>query len=158
MTNPDTNLDWVEKAWGTGPVPGAADAVPRAHARDCAVETGPGEIAVPVPSPVSPPARARDWAARQRARAVSLAEKKGSLAQSQPPTFEGALRRHHECAGHYDSRLVGGGRLLYGYVHTVTVKPVLNYLEWATDSPLSLTLHALLGVAVWLGLLWGGYL
>jgi hypothetical protein len=149
--NPDTNLDWVEQSWGTDLTPAPKGTVPRAHARDCAVETGTGEVAVPVPSPVSLPGRARDWA-------VSLAEKKGSLAQSQPPTFAGALRRHHECAGHYDSRLAGGGRLLYGYVHTVTVKPVLNYLEWATDSPLSLIIHVLIGVAVWRLLLLGGYL
>src|SRR4051794_1967719 len=133
MTNPDTNLDWVEQAWGNAPVPGAEVAVPRAHARDCAVETGPGELPGPVPSPVSLPSRARLWAVQTVQTLVpavtTMAAKKDSLAQAQPPTFAGALRRHHECASHYDSRLAGGGRLLYGYVHIATVKPVLNYLE-----------------------------
>ena len=62
------------------------------------------------------------------------------------------MRRHY---GHVVPRLL---RLAYGDVHLVFVKAPLNYAEWATDSPLRGTVHVLLGLAVWLGLLLGGYL
>jgi hypothetical protein len=159
MTDSGTNLDWLEQAWGNDPIPAPGTGAPRAHARDCAVETGPGELPQPVPSLSSLTGQARLWATQRLVPAVTTAaEKKGTLLHAQPPTFAQALARHRQCAAHYDNRLAGGGRMLFGYVHTLTVKPALNYLEWATASPLSLVIHALIGGVVWAALLAGGYL
>lgn len=80
------------------------------------------------------------------------------LANAQLPTFRQAQRRHHECAGHYGHPVPRGLRLAYGYGHMTLIKPLLNYTEWATDSPLRGTIHVLLALVIWLGLLAGGYL
>ena len=149
----DTDI-WPELE-GTPP---AEDTIPRAHARDCAVETGTGELPGEVPSPGSLD-RIRFWWTQTLVPAITTAaEKKGTLADSQPPTFRQARARHHECAGHYTSGLARGQRLAYGYLHMATVKPALNYLEWATESELRAVMHVLLGVAVWVGLWLAGLL
>jgi hypothetical protein len=89
---------------------------------------------------------------------TGVLDKPGTLLHAGPPSFRQAHARHVECASHHQWAVARSGRLLFGYIHLACVKPALNYLEWATDSPLRLTIHVLLGVAVWLTLLLGGYL
>jgi hypothetical protein len=131
----------------------------RAHARVCAVEPEPEEVSPGVPSlPSRLRARAEQARSKAGAQAAAIAGKPGTLLHAQPMTFHEAHLRHLECAGHYRHRPVRGARICYGVVHNVTVKPALNYIEWATASPLGLLIHAVLGFAVWLGLSLGGYL
>lgn len=113
-----------------------------------------GEVPPQVPS--FP--RVRAWAVNAQASAAALLEKPGTLLHAQPPTFRQAHVRHRECAGHYGHPAASRSRAVYGYGHMLAIKAPLNYIEWATDSPLRGTIHVLLGLAVWLGLLLGGYL
>ena len=133
----------------------------RAHARVCAVDFEPGEVPE-VPSLPSAYARAYAtvlaWQAAAQAFCAKAGEHPGTLLHAQPPTFHQAHVRHRECAGHYGHPAARTPRLAYGYAHLVFVKAPLNYAEWATDSPLRGAIHVLLGLAVWLGLLLGGYL
>ena len=133
----------------------------RAHARVCAVDFESGEVPE-VPSLPSAYARVRvtvlAWQATAQAFCAKAGEHPGTLLHAQPPTFHQAHARHRECAGHCGHAVLRLLRLAYGYVHLVFVKAPLNYAEWATDSPLRGTVHVLLGLAVWLGLLLGGYL
>lgn len=98
------------------------------------------------------------WLTARKAEIAALLDKPGTLLHAQPPTFRQAHDRHWECARHYGHPVLRGSRKAYGATHNVTVKPVLNYLEWATASPLALIIHVLLGLAIWLGLRLGGYL
>jgi hypothetical protein len=136
-----------------GEVPAARDSLrSRARAREAA---RPG-------SPVSFPGsldRARLWLTQTLVPAITaVAEKQGTLADSQPPTFRQARARHKECAGHYTSSPAQAQRMAYGYLHMALIKAPLNYIEWATDSELRAVIHVALGLAAWLGLLLGGYL
>lgn len=138
--------------------PAPEDTAPRAHARDCAVETGTGELPAEVPSPGSLD-QIRLWATQTLVPFfTTLAEKQGTLADSQPMTFRQARAWHHECAGHYTNGFVRAQRLAYGYLHMALVKPALNYIEWATESELRAAIHVLLALAVWFGLLLAGQL
>jgi len=155
---------WPEDRHDTedeGIPPGSA-LLSRARARVCAVDFKPGEAAGGVPSLPSAYARARvtvlAWQAKAQTACAKAGEHPGTLLHAQPPTFHQAHVRHRECAGHYGHPVARMPRLAYGYVHLVFVKAPLNYAEWATDSPLRGTVHVLLGLAVWLGLLLGGYL
>jgi hypothetical protein len=75
---------------------------------------------------------------------------KDSLIHSQPPTFHEAWRRHHECAGHYEAALLKYPRLVWGYFHLLVIKPLLNLLEWVTESPARLVITAIvLFLIVW---------
>ena len=49
------------------------------------------------------------------------------------------------------TRCLRNQRLVYGYLHMATVKPALNYIEWATESELRAVIHVLIAVAIWLG-------
>lgn len=115
-----------------------------------------------LPSLPSPADRARVWLAQTTGKATpaitAVLEKPGTLMHAQPPTFRQAQLRHHECASHYAHAWSRGPRVAYGYGHMLLIKAPLGYAEWATDSPLRGTIHVLLGLAVWLGLLLGGYL
>lgn len=91
-------------------------------------------------------------------RLTALLDKPGTLLHARPLSFRQAYARHAECAAHYANPVAGWGRMLFGWIHLVCVKPALNYLEWATDAPLRLSIHVVLGVAVWAALLLGGYL
>jgi len=157
-------MAWPEDRHDTeaeGTSPGSAERS-RAHARVCAVDFKPGEAAAEVPSLPSAYARAYAtvlaWQASAQAFCARAGEHPGTLLHAQPPTFHQAHVRHRECAGHYGHVALRQPRLAYGYVHLVFVKAPLNYAEWATDSPLRGTVHVLLGLTVWLGLLLGGYL
>jgi hypothetical protein len=130
----------------------------RAHARASAMDLEPGEVLPQVPSLPPRTERARVRAAQVIGGTTAVLEKPGTLMHAQPPTFRQAQLRHHECAGHYAHPLARAPRVAYGYGHMLCIKAPLNYVEWATDSPLRGTIHALLGLAVWLGLLLGGYL
>jgi hypothetical protein len=162
VTNPDTDLEWVEQAWGIEGNPAGQDGPPRAHARDCAVENGPGEVPPPVPSLGSLTAQARLALAQNLTQLLGpltvLAARKDSLLHAQPPSILAAAKRHKECADHLNWPPFQAGRLGYGAVHTTVIKPFLNYVEWATRSPLSLFIHVLIGAAVWAALVLGGYL
>lgn len=149
--------DGIPDSWPEE-IPDPDGTVPRAYARDCAVETGPGELPGPVPSPGSLDRIRLWWVQTVVPAATAVAAKQGTLADSQPPTFRQARARHHECAGHYTNRFGRGQRVAYGYLHMATVKPALNYLEWATESELRAAIHILLAAAAWVLLLWAGLL
>ncbi len=68
-------------------------------------------------------------------KAARSANGKDSLIHSQPPTFHEAWRRHQECAAHYEAALLKYPRLAWGYFHLLVIKPLLNGLEWVTESP-----------------------
>lgn len=89
---------------------------------------------------------------------AGLLDKQGTLLHAQPPTFRQAIARHHECAGHYKRKPLRRARIGFGWAHTVLIKAPVNYLEWATDAPLRLTIHLFLAAAVWAALILGGYL
>jgi len=80
---------------------------------------------------------------------AGMANKPGSLYLAQPPSFAQARDRHHECAGHFGSPLLKLLRLAWGYVHLLTVKPVLNYAEVATSSPAWFFANVAIGVVIW---------
>lgn len=142
--------EWPEEKEGTDPVlvPGVT-AQPRPHARS--VLAGGTSSSLPVSPAGAAGGRAADLAA-------VLLDRPGTLLHARPPSFRDAQRRHHECAGHHAGRTLYAGRLAYGYLHMALVKAPLNYAEWATDSPLRLLIHAIVGALVFAGLLLGGYL
>jgi hypothetical protein len=133
-----------------------------AHERTCAVDSSSKPALVPVPSLPSPAITPEPdpvpAPAGRGEKAAALLARPGTLAHAQPPTFHQALTRHRECSGHYRHPAVSCSRAAYGWFHTVLIKAPLNYIEWATSSPLGFLIHAVLGLAIWLGLLLGGYL
>jgi len=151
-------------AWPEEDREAAADRTARptrapAWARTSAVDSGPGEVLRVVPSlPAGKPSRVRARIGKAQAARATLLEKQGTLLHSQPPTFIQAHTRHQESAAHFRNRGLAGQRMAYGWFHLTVIKPSLNYAEWATESELRLIIHVLLGLAVWLGLLLGGYL
>ena len=86
---------------------------------------------------------------------TALYGKPGALLHDE---FGVAYARHRECAGHYDIPVARAARMGYGYAHMALVQAPLDYVKWATATPLGLVIHGLLGVFVWLTLLLGGYL
>jgi hypothetical protein len=122
---------------------------PRAHVHASVLTPGiGGDHAVPsLPSLAPAPGTLRVRIA------VALA-RPGTLPDAQPMTFRQSHARHRECAAHTG----GNFRMAYGWWHMTLVKAPLNYVEWGTQTPLGMAIHILLGLAVWLGLLAGGYL
>ena len=81
---------------------------------------------------------------------LAAMDRAGSLPDAQPPTLRQARAWQHKCAGHYQSLLVRWPRLLWGYVHLLIIKPVLNGLEWVTASPARSAVAAALLAVVWI--------
>jgi hypothetical protein len=71
---------------------------------------------------------------------------------SQPPTFRQARDRHHECAGHFGTPVLRWLRLMWGYLHLLAVKPVLNLAEWVTESPARFFVAIAILAVLWI---WG---
>lgn len=109
---------------------------------------------------VAPPSPASLEAATQRARALrrilartaEFLDRPESLVHHHPPTFARARERHHEAARrHTTVPLLAGLRLSWGYFHLLVIKPVLNFLEWVTETPLRLSAVVILCVIIWIG-------
>jgi hypothetical protein len=84
------------------------------------------------------------------ARVAAFLDRPGSLVHAQPPTFARAREQHHEAARRHDVfPVLGHLRLVWGYWHLLLVKPVLNGLEWATESPLKATGLIILFLIIW---------
>ena len=82
--------------------------------------------------------------------AVAAADRAGSLGDAQPPTLRQARAWHHTCAGHYQAGILRWPRLLWGYLHLLIVKPVLNGLEWVTASPARAAVAAAVLAVIWI--------
>ena len=89
-------------------------------------------------------------AGRFASKGGALLDRPGSLIHSQPPTFKQSRDRHHECAGHYEALILRWPRLLWGYFHLLIVKPLLNGLEWVTESPLRFLVAIALAAVIWI--------
>ena len=81
--------------------------------------------------------------------AAKSANGKDSLIHSQPPTFHEAWAHHHECARHYEAALLKYPRLAWGYFHLLVIKPLLNGLEWVTESPARFIVTAAILTIIW---------
>jgi hypothetical protein len=125
-----------------------------AQARVYAVDSRPEPVLAGVPSLPSPATTPREAEPGWRAKISAATSRPGTLPDAQPMTFRQAHARHRECAHHTGGIFREG----YGWLHMTLVKAPLNYFEWGTQTPLGLLIHILLGLAVWLGLLAGGYL
>jgi hypothetical protein len=125
----------------------AQDPESNASTRACARESVPP--ASPLPSePVTQRARALR---RVLARTAEFLDQPESLVHHHPPTFARSRERHHEAAGRHSVPLLAGARLTWGYLHLVLIKPVLNFLEWVTETPLRFSAVIILCVIVWIG-------
>lgn len=116
-----------------------------AHAR--------ASVALPSPTALVPVTqRARDAgraAARMAGRTAEYLDRPGSLVHAQPPTLARARERHHEAAARHGAPLLRFLRLGWGYVHLILVKPLLNLLEWVTETPARFFIAVILGVIVY---------
>lgn len=139
-----------DKALREGSLPVVAQtpestAEPRAYAR--------ASVALPSPAalePVTERARATGAAlALAAGRAADYLDRPGSLVHAQPPTFARAREQHHEAAGRHGAPLLRGLRLAWGYWHLLLVKPLLNLLEWVTETPARFLAAVILGVIVY---------
>jgi hypothetical protein len=116
-----------------------------AHARACPREDTPS--AAPLPS--------KEVTERVRVlrehlgKLAAYLDRPGSLVHAQPPTFARAREQHHEAAGGHNGLLLRGLRLTWGYAHLLIIKPVLNGLEWVTETPLRCFVAVALAFAVW---------
>lgn len=115
---------------------------------------------------VALPSRAASGLVTQRARAAGHAaartaergsvlaarylDRPGSLVHAQPPTLARAREQHHEAAARHNGALLRCLRLAWGYFHLLLVKPALNGLEWATETPARFTVAVIIGLVVWL--------
>lgn len=116
------------------------------------------DAGAPARASVAPAALLPSEAVTQRARAlhrvlVRIAEfldRPESLVHHHPPTFTRARERHHEAAGRHSVPLLTGARLGWGYVHLLLVKPVLNFLEWVTETPLRFLAAVILFTVIWI--------
>jgi hypothetical protein len=110
---------------------------------------------VPLPSPaalepVTDRARAAGSAlALAAGRAADYLDRPGSLVHAQPPTFARAREQHHEAARRHNAPLLRGLRIAWGYSHLILIKPLLNLLEWVTETPARFLAAVILGVIVY---------
>lgn len=136
----------VDEAAREGSFPAGAEAPestaePRARARTA--------IVLPAPAALNAVTQRVRQAGQVAARAAALLDRPGSLAHSQPPTFAQSRDRHHECARHYEAPILRWPRLLWGYFHLLVIKPLLNGLEWVTESPARFFVTAALAAVIW---------
>jgi len=138
----------VEEAKEGSSLADAPEMHPNGQKRACASSVTPDGLPSPgvVTDSIRRTARTLALAARFGA---GMANKPGSLYLAQPPSFAQARDRHHECAGHFGSPLLKLLRLAWGYVHLLTVKPVLNYAEVATSSPAWFFANVAIGFIIW---------
>jgi hypothetical protein len=106
----------------------------------------------PLPSASSLQAATRRARAVHRlaARAGEFLDRPGSLVHAHPPAFAAARERHHEAAARHEMiPVLGAVRLAWGYAHLLLIKPVLNFLEWVTETPLRFFAAIALVFIVW---------
>lgn len=110
-------------------------------------------VALPSPAalePVTERARAAGASlALAAGRAAEYLDRPGSLVHTQPPTFARARELHHEAAARHAAPLLRGLRLVWGYGHLILIKPLLNLLEWVTETPARFLAAVVLGVIVY---------
>ena len=80
---------------------------------------------------------------------AGMLNKPGSLIHAQPPTFAQAWDRHLECARHYEALALRWPRYWWGVVHTLVIKPALNFLEVVTASPAWLFVTCAVAFVIW---------
>ena len=109
-------------------------------------------IVTPPAPPASGPVTDRARVVRQAAgRVTAWLDRPGSLVHAQPSTLAEARVRHHEAAGRHNIwPALRIGRLVYGYLHLLLIKPALNFLEWVTETPLRLAAAVILGAVIWI--------
>jgi hypothetical protein len=102
------------------------------------------------PVPVTDRARTAGAAlARAAGRAAEYLDRPGSLVHAQPPTFARAREQHLEAAARHDIAPVRHLRLIWGYAHLLIIKPVLNGLEWVTETPARFLIAVIVVVIVY---------
>jgi hypothetical protein len=70
-------------------------------------------------------------------RTAEFLDRPGSLIHAHPHSLARAREFHHEAAARHDVwPVIGIMRLAWGYGHMLLIKPVLNLLEWFTETPL----------------------
>jgi hypothetical protein len=67
-------------------------------------------------------------------KAAHAANTRDSLLHSQPPTFAEAWAQHKAHAGRHEAWLITVPRHIWAVIH-MTLKAVLNGLEWVTATP-----------------------
>jgi len=143
-----------EEAGEGSPLPAALVPESTAETRACAR----GSLALPARTasqPVTERARAAGQAAARAAErgsvlAARYLDRPGSLVHAQPPTLARAREQHHEAAARHAVPVLRFLRLAWGYFHLLLVKPALNGLEWATETPARFTVAVIIGLVVWL--------
>lgn len=150
MTTAGDNLALRETGKAVEPESVPAPAL-RGDARTCASSV-PVPPVVPSPDallPVTESIRtAASAASAAGAKAAELLDKPGSLVHRQLPTLARARELHHERARRHQSAALTSAHLAYGYLHLLTVKPFLNFLEWVTETPLRLAGAAALAALI----------
>lgn len=68
------------------------------------------------------------------AKAAKTANTRDSLLHSQPPTFAQAWQQHKDHIGRHEALLITVPRHAWAVIH-MTLKAVLNALEWVTATP-----------------------
>jgi hypothetical protein len=76
----------------------------------------------------------RARAKRAGAKTAQAANTRDSLLHSQPPTFAEAWAQHKAHAGRHEAWLITVPRHIWAVIH-MTLKAVLNGLEWVTATP-----------------------
>jgi len=118
-----------------------SNAEPRAYPRESVALSS-----LPALAPVTERARA---AGAALARAAEYLDRPGSLVHARPPSLARAREFHQGAAARHGAPALRAARLLYGYLHLLLVKPSLNFLEWATETPLRLAVAVIIGLVVW---------
>lgn len=86
-------------------------------------------------------------------RVTAAVSRPGSLVHDRLPTFAEAWARQCECARHYKTAMwfpwLQYPRYVWGFIHVCVVKPVLNFLEWLSESPLRFCITAVTVFAIY---------
>jgi len=86
-------------------------------------------------------------------RVAAVVDGPGSLVHDRLPTFAEAWGRQCECARHYKTAMwcpwLRYPRYVWGFVYVCVVKPVLNLLEWLSESPLRFCITAVTVFAIY---------
>ena len=86
-------------------------------------------------------------------RVTAAVTRPGSLVHDRLPTFAEAWARQCECARHYKTAMwcpwLRYPRYVWGFVYVCVVKPVLNLLEWLSESPLRFCITAVTVFAIY---------
>lgn len=85
-------------------------------------------------------AAARPVTARSRRSLASVAAghaaalRAGAPVTGSLPSLAAQRTRVHEAAAQWEHRALRHGRIAWGYLHLLAIKPVLNMLEWVTET------------------------